>query len=178
MSIFDSDLSAIMGADARHSPLMVAGYVRVGPPSALTTNNSCVFPLVEIEATLVTKQDDPTRERLRMTPWTRAWTVVNPGRANKANGNFRLDGPWLRHRLYVGSAPDGDDLLQFATSKTDLNLKRVNPKDTPGLEMSLPRGAEEAPPGIQFFVASDDPKVPPPNLRPMTRYGRPVFGDF
>lgn len=97
-------------------------------------NNTVVFPIVEIKATIVTEEEDPARERIRMTPWTRAWAVVNPGRVNKATGNLRLDGPWLRHRLYMGSAPDGYDQLQVATSKSDHNLKKVNLKDTPGME--------------------------------------------
>lgn len=175
MSIYQDDLPAIMGPST--SPyLQVAGYARiVTPGQEPTPNNSTVLPMVSIEATMVTENEDPTKERLRMTPWTRAWTTVNIGRANKALGIHRLDGPWLRHRLYMGSAPDGCDQVHVATSKSDLNLKKVDLKKTPGLVNDSPR--IPAVPGAKMPVAGTRDQIPTSNLGSIRRLGRAVFPD-
>ncbi|KAJ5370171.1 uncharacterized protein N7496_006263 [Penicillium cataractarum] len=175
MGIYQDDLPAIMGPSS--SPyLRVAGYTRiVTPGQEPTPNNSTVLPMVAIEATMVTEHEDPTKERLRMTSWTRAWTTVNVGRANKALGAHRLDGPWLRHRLYMGSAPDGFDQVHVATSKNDLDLKKVDLKKTPGLVNDPPR--IPAVPGAKMPVAGARDQIPMPNLGSIRRFGRAVFTD-
>ncbi|OOQ86207.1 hypothetical protein PEBR_22408 [Penicillium brasilianum] len=175
MSIYADDLPAIMGPQIISSPwLKVAGYTKiVTPGQEPTPNNTTVLPVVAIEATMVTENEDPTKERLRMTPWTRVWTTVNVGRANKTLGAHRLDGPWLRHRLYMGSAPDGSDCVHVATSKNDLDLKNVDLKKTPGLVNDPPR--IPAPRGAKMLVVGARDQIPMPELGSIRRLGRPVF---
>lgn len=177
MSVYADDLPAIMGPQIISSPwLKVAGYTKiVTPGQEPTPNNTIVLPVVAIEATMVTENEDPTKERLRMTPWTRAWTTVNVGRANKTLGAHRHDGPWLRHRLYMGSAPDGSDCVHVATSKNDLDLKKVDLKKTPGLVNDPPR--VPAPRGAKMPVVGARDQIPMPELGSIRRLGRPVFTD-
>lgn len=177
MSIFEDDIQGIMGPGGYDFPfLKVAGYVKItGAGHEETPLNTTIVPLAAIEATIVTEEEDPAKERLRMTPWTRAWTTLNKGRANLALGNYRVDGPWLRHRLYMGSAPDGTDRIHAAMYKGDLHLKRVHPRDTPGLVNDPPPILPT--PGTFLPVTGRRDKVPLPNLGSVKRIGRPVFTD-
>jgi hypothetical protein len=118
MGIFQTDLNTIMGPFAhinapagRFNCVPSVGEVIVSGVGGATPP----LQLIQIEFTIL----DSNRKRL--TAWSRVPCTVSPGTAGMAFGSgWRLDGPFLRSLLYIGTAPDNnlDRDIIYSTCKT------------------------------------------------------------
>ena len=106
-------------------------------PSAMAGGNFLSCPVVALEVTLY----DPDAEDRH--PYTRVcpWMPVEVGVLQEPTTGFanptclRSSGPWLRHALYVGSAPANAMMRSIARTKADFFelLPNSNYRDVPAV---------------------------------------------
>ncbi|KAJ5998579.1 hypothetical protein N7451_006389 [Penicillium sp. IBT 35674x] len=149
MNIYQGDLNIIMGANAGdllgnvpgrwNAVPSVGSIIMAGVGGILAPAVS----LVELEITML----DANRQRI--IPWTRVQASVNPGVFTPGGTDHRLDGPWLRSLLFLGSAPDNNLNRQviFSTCKS-MALPALNVARVPRVGMAY---------GAGFFAPPVDP---------------------
>ncbi|KAJ5765676.1 hypothetical protein N7520_005235 [Penicillium odoratum] len=127
MRLYEGDLITITGSQRpENRPIRILGWARSVAGDGHVTNT----PAVAIEVTLRNN-----RGKL-MSPWVRTAACVQPGFYLPGRSS-RLDGPWLRYSLYAGIAPDGRCEVIFATSRSELGMRRIgfedrhDPRDPP-----------------------------------------------
>lgn len=87
----------------------------------------------------------------QMTSWDTIQCAVRPG-GGGVDDPPRLNGPWLRHKLYTATAPDGQDLMQVMDDHSGFN------RFVPNVDAQL--AAQQA--ALQGFTQVPHPFVPPP----------------
>lgn len=162
MNIYQGDLNTIMGANAGDLLGNVPGRWNAVPSVGsiiMTGVGGILAPavsVIELEITLL----DAARRRI--IPWTRVQASVNSG-VHTPGVTHRLDGPWLRSLLFIGSAPDNNLNRQviFSTCKS-MGLPALNVARVPRLGMAYGAGFF-APPvvPVQLIATPGVAGVPP-----------------
>ncbi|KAJ5587713.1 uncharacterized protein N7459_003478 [Penicillium hispanicum] len=116
MDIYEADVAAIMGPYVPDVPIL-------GETAIQSSNGQySVRSIFEIEVTILNEDLN------RLSPWFRVQCAVKPGMWDPDKG-IRCDGPWLRHALYTGTAPDASKNLHFSTSRRSLRLPTASNQD-------------------------------------------------
>lgn len=146
MNVYWQDLTIIMG---HYDPNQVGYPPIIGVIYINNVSGTVLRYVVELEICHI----DPV-QNLRMTPWVRVQTTVTPG-SYTPQSTSRLDAGVLRHLLYMGFAPDGNDNLYLAMNKTNMTsilptFDVSNVQDPPQIPLIPPN-----PP--QFLIISGPP---------------------
>ncbi|KAJ5699041.1 hypothetical protein N7462_001046 [Penicillium macrosclerotiorum] len=117
MMIYKSDLMRITGACR---PPQYPGIRIIGASQILTAGEQIlVQPVIQIEVTIL------DADNKRMSQWTRTACIIKDFDYDPEY-SMRLDGPWLRHMLYTGSARNNHhNRLYVSTSKAALRLPNI-----------------------------------------------------
>lgn len=114
MTLFEEDFDKLMGPfrPPQYPYIPELGNVRVQ-----TGNGVINRPGIEVEVTLLDAQGK------RMCQWLRVPCLLKQREMTRS----RVDGPWIRHVLWNGYAPDGNHLFYVANAKSSLDLPRRCP---------------------------------------------------
>lgn len=134
MVIYRDDLTNL---EAKRGSLaaLIGNFTGIGVFGSLT------LPTYKIEVTI---KDDRGQE---MVNWVPIQVAVKAG--PRVGSNYRISGPWMRHRFFVASSPDNTGLLCVSKNKTALSsLVTTVPEDrfqNPPPEISPDGGIPPAP---------------------------------
>ncbi|KAJ5594961.1 uncharacterized protein N7459_001169 [Penicillium hispanicum] len=139
MVLYEEDLTRLENKSQQAARLM--GYFTgVGVFGALTLAS------YKLEVTI--RNDDGNN----MVDWVPIQVAIKPG--SRVGDNFRISGPWMRHRFFVGTSPNNTGMLYISRNKA-------------GLVRELPAFPEDAVPNAPAEIA------PTPNA--LKAY---IFGHF
>ncbi|KAJ5162254.1 hypothetical protein N7492_007646 [Penicillium capsulatum] len=135
MIIYRDDLDKLEAKRGSPAPLM-GNFTGIGVFGTLT------LPTYKIEVTI---QDDRGEN---MIDWVPIQVAVKEG--SRVGSSYRISGPWMRHRFFVGSSPVNAGLLCVSKNKTGLvSLITAFPEDqTPN-------------PPPEIVPAAEIPYIPP-----------------
>jgi hypothetical protein len=160
MGIYQSDLNTIMGPFAdidappgRFNCIPSVGEVIISGVGGSTPTTQ----MIQIEFTIL----DSNRKRL--TAWSRVPCTVSPGTPGMAFGSgWRLDGPFLRSLLYIGTTPDNnlDRDIIFSTCKT-IPMPTIDLAADPRVGYTYPAGFLPPPTSQHAYIMGPGPGVPP-----------------
>lgn len=143
MQIYKADLELLRTLESHAARSDISGPPVMGVRIFYDCEEKIVFR--EVKALQVNMFDDEGKE---MGPWDWVECAFKEKKRDPDN-TIRLAGPWLRHRFYTGTSPDGSGRLWVHNKKRGFwNVNRVSGDagPLPGVRTNSPPDSQEIPP--------------------------------